>query len=166
LVVTEIKIIYVISKSNVIYTGTELWQLSWIDIIIKGYGIQNCMIVNWNMNFLCICHCSMMNVRYNKAEECICMLVYARKWLFIIFCIWLPFTSIEVFFFCFVLTICSWISKKICSNKWTLYLCIYLGILYDFPIKTVNVFFRAIIHNISTKKAVSTTKKRFYFPRF
>jgi hypothetical protein len=48
-----------------------------------------------------------------------------------------------------------------------LYLCIYIGILYDFLLKLwlfVSDFFRAIIQNVSTKKAVSTTKKGFYFP--
>ena len=56
------------------------------------------MFVNWDMNSLCVCHCSLTNDSYNKAEVCVCILVYRRKWPFIIFCIWLPLTKYRRFF--------------------------------------------------------------------
>ena len=64
-------------------------------------GVRICMIVNWDMNFFCICHCSLTNDRYNKAEDCICILAYERKWLFIIFLFDCLLLNTDFFFSCF-----------------------------------------------------------------
>ena len=99
-------------------------------------GVRICMIVNWDMNFFCICHCSLTNGRYNKTEDCICILAYERKWLFIIFCIWLSFIKHRFFF---VLTIYSWISNDIFKQLDVIPLFISRNSI-RFSIKIVNIY--------------------------
>ena len=61
-------------------------------------GVRICVIVNWDTNFFYVYHCSLTNFHYNKAEKCICILLYPGRLLFMIFCIWLPFTGYRSFF--------------------------------------------------------------------
>jgi len=124
------------------------------------------MIFKWDMNFFCTCHCSLTNGRYNKAEDCICILIYERKWLFIIQYFVFDCLLLNTDFF-LALTIYSWISEEIFKQLDVIPLFISRNSIW-FSIKLwifTYDFFRAIIQNVSTKKTVSTTKKGFYFQR-
>ena len=157
-------IIYVIIKLNVIYTGTESWQFSWIYIIVElrsGSGFVWLSTEIW-IYFVYVTAVWRMVVIIK--QKTVSLYSNTKENDFIIFCIWLSFIKHSFFL---VLAIYSWISKKI-FKQWMLYLCLYLGILYDFLLKLwifIYDFFRAMIQNVSTKKTVSTTKKGFYFAR-
>jgi hypothetical protein len=130
-----IQMVSIYSNVYLRYNQSWMWSAQMTVLLNKhcckteiGIGIE--MIVNWDMNSLCLCHSNLTNVYYNNAEECICILECASKRLFKIFCFWLPFTNYRSFFSCFDSLQLN--LRQDFSTNWLLYSCLYPGFPYDF----------------------------------